>query len=73
MCAPDELFVCVLSSKMHAVAANAQGNLVKILKVRAYSRKGVGPLGILVVGPVGAEETFDFGDFLQLKRLSYGL
>ena len=73
MCAANELFVCVLSRKMHAVAANAQGNLVEVLKVGAYSRIGVGPLGILVVGPVGAEETLDFGDLLQLERFPYGL
>ena len=72
MSAPDELFICVLSRKMYAVAANAQGNLVEVLKVGAYSRVGVGPFGILVVGPVRAEKTLDFGELLQLERFPYG-
>ena len=72
MGAPDELLVCVLSRKMYAVIANAQGNLVEILKVGAYSSKGVGSLGIFVITPVGADETLDSGEGRLLEYLLQG-
>jgi hypothetical protein len=72
MGAPNELLVCVLSRKMNAVIANAQGNLVEILKVGAYSSKGVGSLGIFVIAPIGAEETLDSGEGRLLEYLLQG-
>jgi hypothetical protein len=57
---------------MYAVVANAQGNLVEILKVRAYSSKGVGSLGIFVIAPIGAEETLDSGEGRLLEDLLQG-
>ena len=73
MGAPDELVVSVLSRKMYAIVANAQGNLIKILKMGADRRIGVGSLGIFVIAPVGAQETLDSGECGLLEELPQGL